>query len=243
MLSGLYRSGCGALHSRALVAVGKTAWHHHPERSQPSSCQLSECDLRRQSVCPLGAFLALWPCVGVWGTEISFITSMWGWDQRPEWPNTAKSILSWGTALAEQPGGCGPAGCSIADRIWLSMSLTSTGKHMEIYGKVSAACLCMPMHTHHTPESLNLLWPGKLLFGNDNNNNGVFSVCPHVGLSENRIWVWEVEKSKDKAGGSTRCLWYTVVPLNTLSAARGLAAAPRPSSQPSGPTTTASALL
>lgn len=101
-------------------------------------------------------------------------------------------------------------------------------KHMEIYEKVCAAwqnlawkhtlkCLCISTQTHHIPAFPNLFWPGKLLFGNDNNNNGGFTVCSHVGLAENRVWVWEVWRSRDKAGGSAWCLWCTVVPLATFS--------------------------
>lgn len=33
-----------------------------------------------------------------------------------------------------------------------------------------------------------------------------FAVCPHVGLSENRVGVQNAEESGDKAGGSTWCL-------------------------------------
>lgn len=118
------------------------------------------------------------------GTESSFITSIRGWDQCPEWPCPAKSIPSWAAARSRAVRG-----------IWTQVKWESVCVYGNASGKNTQVLVPVYVHIHHNAASLTKFSPGK--FGNDNNNNGGFAVCPRVGLSENRTWTWEAERSGD----------------------------------------------
>lgn len=164
-----------------MAAVGKTAWHL--ESSQPLSCQLCEYGLRRQPACPLGASSPPWPCVGVWGTEVFFITSMREWDQRPDGSCPAKYTLSGDTALGRAARGLWTC--------WLqNVSPVNSWK------STNRCVLFEEIHTQYSCDILACTSYAKspyICFGWENRCletiatvTRSFAVCPRVGLPENR---------------------------------------------------------
>lgn len=134
-----------------MVAVGKTAWHHHLASSQPLSCQWCEYGLRLH---------VLWvpphPCGRVWvcrggGTEVFFITSMQEWDQRPDVPvPLAKSTLGGDTVLARAARG-----------LWTCRVPLQAGK--KLWKSTNRCVRFNTAHTYIIDQSfLNLPWLGKI---------------------------------------------------------------------------------
>lgn len=159
------------------------------------SCQLCECGLRHQSVCPLGASSPLWPMGGGDRVLLHHFNVGLGPAPRVTMPSQVHPLLSHSSGQSSEGALAPLAGINLTeyDSLWVKPESVSTRRSTErcvlrcCTKRLYKCPMLVHKYTSYSSVSKFVFRPGKLLFGNDNNKNEGFSACPHVGLSENSL--------------------------------------------------------